>query len=54
MVRAGDVEGIEAWVARCIEEGPDYAGREEHRAMVESASPECKFQLRPLQIEDRV
>jgi siroheme synthase-like protein len=51
LVRAGDVEGIDAWVTRCIEEGPAYAGHDEHRAMVAAASPECKYQVRLLQIE---
>jgi precorrin-2 dehydrogenase/sirohydrochlorin ferrochelatase len=48
MVRAANMERIEAWVQRCIEEGPNYTTREEHRAILESAKPECKFQ--PLQI----
>ena len=25
MVRAGDADGIEAWVQQCIDEGPGYA-----------------------------
>jgi precorrin-2 dehydrogenase/sirohydrochlorin ferrochelatase len=40
MVRAGDVEGIEAWVTRCIEEGPRYATEEQHKAMLAAAKPE--------------
>jgi precorrin-2 dehydrogenase/sirohydrochlorin ferrochelatase len=52
MVRSGDVDQIEAWVTRCLEEGPGYASPEQHRAMLESVAPECKFQLHPLQIED--
>jgi precorrin-2 dehydrogenase / sirohydrochlorin ferrochelatase len=52
MVRAGDAEGLEAWVQRCIDEGPGYASPEEHRAMLESARPECKLRFQPLEIED--
>jgi precorrin-2 dehydrogenase / sirohydrochlorin ferrochelatase len=48
MVRAGDTEGIESWVQRCIDEGPAYVSREEHRAMVEAAPPECKLRFQPL------
>jgi precorrin-2 dehydrogenase/sirohydrochlorin ferrochelatase len=51
LVRAGDADAIEAWVQRCIDEGPHYASRDEHRAMLEAANPECKLRLRPLQIE---
>jgi precorrin-2 dehydrogenase len=51
MVRAGDADGIEAWVTRCIEEGPAYASPEEHRAMLETAKPECKLRFQPLQVE---
>jgi precorrin-2 dehydrogenase/sirohydrochlorin ferrochelatase len=51
MVRAGDAEGIEVWVRRCIDEGPGYASPEEHRAMLEAARPECKLRFRPLEIE---
>jgi precorrin-2 dehydrogenase/sirohydrochlorin ferrochelatase len=51
MVRAGDVEGIEAWVERCIEEGPQYASPDEHRAMLAAARPECKLRFQPLEIE---
>ena len=32
MVRAGDADGIEAWVQRCIDEGPGYASPEEHQS----------------------
>jgi precorrin-2 dehydrogenase/sirohydrochlorin ferrochelatase len=52
MVRAGDAEGIEAWVQRCIDEGPGYATPEEHRAMLQTAQPECKLRFRPLEIDD--
>jgi precorrin-2 dehydrogenase/sirohydrochlorin ferrochelatase len=52
MVRAGDAEGLEAWVQRCIDEGPGYASPEEHRTMLESARPECKLRFQPLEIED--
>lgn len=52
MVRAGDAEGLEGWVQRCIDEGPGYASPEEHRAMLESARPECKLRFQPLEIED--
>jgi precorrin-2 dehydrogenase/sirohydrochlorin ferrochelatase len=52
MVRAGDAEGIEAWVRLCIDEGPGYASPEEHRAMLEAAGPECKLRFRPLEIEN--
>ena len=51
MVRAGDAEGIEAWVQRCIDEGPGYATPEEHQAMLEAARPECKLRFQPLQME---
>jgi precorrin-2 dehydrogenase/sirohydrochlorin ferrochelatase len=40
LISAGDVQGIEAWVTRCIEEGPDYASAEEHAAMLAAAAPE--------------
>jgi precorrin-2 dehydrogenase len=52
MVREGDAEGIEAWVQRCIDEGPGYASPEEHRAMLEAAQPECKLRFRPLEIDN--
>jgi precorrin-2 dehydrogenase/sirohydrochlorin ferrochelatase len=52
MVRAGDAEGIEVWVRRCIDEGPGYASPEEHRAMLEAARSECKLRFRPLEIEN--
>jgi precorrin-2 dehydrogenase len=48
LVRADDAEGLEAWVERCIEEGPAYASEAEHRAMLEAASPECKLRFEPL------
>jgi precorrin-2 dehydrogenase / sirohydrochlorin ferrochelatase len=51
LVRAGDAEAIEAWVQRCIDEGPDYATSGEHGAMLEAAKPECKLRFAPLQIE---
>jgi len=51
LVRAGDAEGIEAWVQRCIDEGPDYATPAEHQAMLEAARPECKLRFEPLEIE---
>jgi precorrin-2 dehydrogenase/sirohydrochlorin ferrochelatase len=37
MIRAGDVAGVEAWVERCMDEGPQYASREEHERMVLAA-----------------
>jgi precorrin-2 dehydrogenase/sirohydrochlorin ferrochelatase len=37
MVEAGDTDAIEAWVERCMEEGPSFATREEHEAMVIAA-----------------
>jgi precorrin-2 dehydrogenase len=40
MVRNGDLERLEAWVERCIEEGPDYAPESEHRAAIEAALEE--------------
>jgi precorrin-2 dehydrogenase / sirohydrochlorin ferrochelatase len=52
MIRAGDVERIEAWIQRCIDEGPAYASPEEHRAMLEAARPECKLRFQPLEIEN--
>jgi precorrin-2 dehydrogenase len=51
LVRADDVEGLEAWVQQCIDEGPGYAPPEAHRAMLEAAPPECKQQFRLLQVE---
>lgn len=51
LMRADDAEGIEAWVQRCIDEGPHYAPAAEHEAMVEAAKPECKLRFQPLQIE---
>jgi siroheme synthase-like protein len=51
MVRAADAPGIEAWVQRCIDEGPGYASPEEHRALLANARPECKLRFRPLEIE---
>jgi precorrin-2 dehydrogenase / sirohydrochlorin ferrochelatase len=50
-VRSGNAEAIEAWVQRCIDEGPDYAPAADHRAMLEAAAPECKLRFRPLEIE---
>jgi precorrin-2 dehydrogenase len=37
LVRADDVEAIEAWIERCITEGPGYASPEQHEAMVSAA-----------------
>jgi precorrin-2 dehydrogenase / sirohydrochlorin ferrochelatase len=37
LVRDGDVEAIEAWVDRCISEGPEYASPEEHAAAIDHA-----------------
>ena len=51
LVRAGDVERIEAWVQTCIDEGPGYATPAEHRAMLEAAQPECKLRFQPLVID---
>jgi precorrin-2 dehydrogenase / sirohydrochlorin ferrochelatase len=51
LVRAGDAKGIEAWVQRCIDEGPRYTPPAEHQAMLEAAKPECKLRFEPLQIE---
>jgi len=51
LVRAGDADAVEAWVERCIAEGPDYAPRAQHEAMVEAAKPECKLRFEPLQVE---
>jgi precorrin-2 dehydrogenase/sirohydrochlorin ferrochelatase len=51
LVRAGDADAIEAWVQRCIEEGPRYSSQAGHRAMLEAARPECKLRFEPLQIE---
>ncbi len=51
LVRAGDADAIEAWVQRCIDEGPRYASPEEHQAMLEAARPECKLRFEPLQVE---
>jgi precorrin-2 dehydrogenase / sirohydrochlorin ferrochelatase len=51
MVRAGDVEGLEAWIDRCMAEGPHYASPEEHRAMLARAKPEGRLGLEALEIE---
>jgi precorrin-2 dehydrogenase / sirohydrochlorin ferrochelatase len=51
LVRAGDEEGIEAWVQRCIDEGPHYASPAEHQATLEAAKPECKLRFEPLEVE---
>jgi precorrin-2 dehydrogenase/sirohydrochlorin ferrochelatase len=51
LVRAGDAEAIEAWVQRCIDEGPRYTTPAEHQAMLGAAKPECKLRFEPLQIE---
>ena len=52
MVRAGDADGIETWVQRCIDEGPHYASPQEHQALLDSAAPECKLRFEPLVIEN--
>jgi precorrin-2 dehydrogenase/sirohydrochlorin ferrochelatase len=52
LVRAGDVERIEAWVQTCIDEGPAYTTPERHQAMLEAADPECKLRFQPLVIEN--
>jgi siroheme synthase-like protein len=36
LIRAGDAEAVEAWIQRCIDEGPQYASAADHRAMVEA------------------
>jgi siroheme synthase-like protein len=51
LVRAGDVDGLEAWIERCIAEGPAYASHAEHAEMLGAASPECKLRFEPLQID---
>ena len=52
MVRAGEADRIEAWVQQCIDEGPGYASPEAHKAMLESARPECKLRFQPLEIDN--
>jgi precorrin-2 dehydrogenase/sirohydrochlorin ferrochelatase len=52
MVRSGDTERIEAWVQRCIDEGPAYTTPEQHSAMLAAAAPECKLRFQPLVIEN--
>lgn len=37
MVHTGETDKLEAWIDRCIEEGPDYAPEHEHRAMIAAA-----------------
>jgi precorrin-2 dehydrogenase / sirohydrochlorin ferrochelatase len=37
MVQGGDTDRLEAWIDRCIEEGPDYVPEPEHRAMIEAS-----------------
>jgi precorrin-2 dehydrogenase/sirohydrochlorin ferrochelatase len=51
MVRAGDADGLEAWIEKCLEEGPGYASADEHAAMLAAASPECKLRFQPLVVE---
>jgi precorrin-2 dehydrogenase / sirohydrochlorin ferrochelatase len=51
LVRAGNAEAIEAWVQRCIDEGPHYTSPDQHQTMLEAAKPECKLRFEPLQIE---
>jgi precorrin-2 dehydrogenase/sirohydrochlorin ferrochelatase len=51
LVRAGEADAIEAWVQRCIDEGPRYTSQAEHQAMLEAARPECKLRFEPLQVE---
>jgi precorrin-2 dehydrogenase/sirohydrochlorin ferrochelatase len=41
MIRAGDVQGIESWVERCIREGPSYTTPAEHEASVVGAPAEA-------------
>ena len=36
MVRGGDTDAIEAWVTKCIEEGPGYVSSEQHEATLEA------------------
>ncbi len=52
MVRAGDTDALEAWVEKCIAEGPAYSSPALHREMVEGADPECKLRFQPIQIEN--
>jgi precorrin-2 dehydrogenase/sirohydrochlorin ferrochelatase len=42
LVRAGDVDGLEAWVQKCIDEGPHYSSPEAHKAMLEAALAEIE------------
>jgi precorrin-2 dehydrogenase / sirohydrochlorin ferrochelatase len=51
LLRAGEAEAIEAWVQRCIDEGPRYTSPAEHQAMLEAARPECKLRFEPLRVE---
>jgi precorrin-2 dehydrogenase/sirohydrochlorin ferrochelatase len=37
LIRAGDDEAVEAWIQRCIDEGPLYASPADHRAMIDAA-----------------
>jgi precorrin-2 dehydrogenase/sirohydrochlorin ferrochelatase len=52
LIRAGDAEGLEAWIDRCIAEGPAYASPAEHAEMLRAAAPECKLRFEPLQIDN--
>jgi siroheme synthase-like protein len=54
LLRAGDAEGLETWIDRCIVEGPRYASPAEHAEMLRAAAPECKLRFAPLQIETPV
>ncbi len=47
MIRAGDVDAIEAWVERCIEEGPDYVDRSEHARLVAAARERANGGIAP-------
>jgi siroheme synthase-like protein len=37
LIRGGDTEAIEAWVERCVEDGPRYAPRSRHESALEAA-----------------
>lgn len=37
MIQAGDADAIEEWIERCVEEGPEYAPKEEHASTLAAA-----------------
>ena len=42
LIRTGEIEQLEEWIERCLDEGPGYASRAEHDAMVAAARLELE------------